>query len=308
MATGPLLPGFTAFADEVGDPGSPGGAARISGRVGGSGPPVVLLHGYPQSGAMWHAVATALARERTVVVPDLRGYGASLMREEAPGSAVEAMSFRSMAADVLAVMARRGHGRFDVVGHDRGARTAHRLALDSPAAVRSVALLDILPTLAVWAEMDGWLARRYFHWTFLIQGGGLPERLIGADPLAWLHHAFGALGGTAGMHPEALAEYDAAALRPSVVRAWCADYRAAAGVDLAHDRADLGRALDLPTLVLWGEHGVVGARTDPIATWRAWFPQAVGGAVPTGHFLAEERPDLVLEALGPHLAAADALG
>ncbi len=282
-----LLAGFTRFVEEV-----PG--ARIAGRRAGSGPPVLLLHGYPQTGAMWHAVATELARERTVVVPDLRGYGSSVCHDEQ-------MTFRAMAADQVAVMAALGFGAFDVVAHDRGARTAHRMALDHPGAVASLALLDILPTLAVWAEMDAWLARRYFHWTFLVQDGGLPERLIGADPLAWLHHALGALGGTDGMHPEAVAEYEAAARVASVVAAWCADYRAAAGEDLEHDRADAGRTLDLPTLVLWGDRGVVGVRTDPVRSWRTWFPAARGHAVEAGHFLAEEAPEAVLRAVRDHL-------
>ena len=284
-----LLPGFTPFAEDV-----PG--ARIVGRRAGSGPAVLLLHGYPQTGAMWHHLAPALARERTVVVPDLRGYGASTSHDQS-------MTFRSMAADQVAVMARLGLDRFDVVAHDRGARTAHRMALDHPDRVASVALLDILPTLDVWAEMDAWLASRYFHWTFLSQGGGLPERLVAAEPVAWLHHALGALGGTGGMHPDAVAEYEAAARHPSVSAAWCADYRAAAGEDLEHDRADEARTLPHPALVLWGERGVVGARTDPVRAWRAWFPAARGHAVDAGHFLAEEAPDAVLEAVREHLGA-----
>ncbi len=285
---GGLLAGFDDRVVEV-------GGASIRARSAGTGPAVLLLHGYPQTGAMWHAVGTALAAERTVVVPDLRGYGASLAHDAD-------LTFAAMAADQVAVMAELGHEVFDLVGHDRGARTAHRLALDHPGAVRSLALLDILPTLDVWAHFDAWLARRYFHWTFLAQPDGLPERLLAADPLGWLRHALGSLGGTAGMHPDAVLEYEVASLRRSVTDAWCADYRAAAGPDLADDRADLGRTLDVPTLVLWGERGVVGAQVDPVAAWRAWFPAAYGHAVPTGHFVAEERPDLVLAALGPHLA------
>lgn len=284
---GPLA-GFAPFTVDV-------EGATVAGRRAGSGAPVLLLHGYPQTGAMWDAVAPLLAERRTVVVPDLRGYGASRCHDDD-------LTFRAMARDQVRVMADFGFEAFDVVGHDRGARTAHRMALDHPGAVRSLALLDVLPTLAVWAEMDGWLARRYFHWTFLAQPGGLPERLIGADPIAWLHHALGSLGGTEGMGPEALAEYEAAARLPSVVRAWCEDYRAAAGVDLEHDRADQGRLLDHRTLVLWGERGVVGARSDPVASWRAWFPHAAGHSLTAGHFLAEEQPDGVLAALDRHLA------
>ena len=283
-----LLAGFDDRLVEV-------DGATIRVRCAGSGPPVLLLHGYPQTGAMWHTVGTALARQRTVVVPDLRGYGASLAHD---GD----LTFAAMAADQVVVMAGLGHELFDVVGHDRGARTAHRLALDHPDAVRSLALLDILPTLEVWAHFDAWLAQRYFHWTFLAQPDGLPERVLAADPVGWLRHALGSLGGTGGMHPDAVAEYEAAALRRSVTDAWCADYRAATGPDLEADRADLGRTLDVPTLVLWGERGVVGAQVDPVPVWARRFPAAYGHAVPTGHFLAEERPDLVLDALAGHLA------
>ena len=266
-------------------------------RSGGTGDPVVLLHGYPETGAMWHEAAVALAASRTVVVPDLRGYGASLALDGR-------MTFRSMAGDVVALMGDLGFDRFDVVGHDRGARTAHRLVLDHPEAVASLALLDILPTLEVWRHMDGWLARRYFHWPFLAQGGGLPERLVGSDPLAWLHHALGSLGGAGHLHPEAVEEYERAALRPGVVAAWCADYAAGAGIDCEHDEADEGRTLPHRTLVLWGTTGVVGAQVDPLATWRRWFPAATGESVPAGHFLVEERPDLVVPLLVGHLGVA----
>lgn len=291
-----VLPGFTPFTVEV-------DGATVRGRWSGAatGPVVLLLHGYPQTSAMWHHVAPALVEDGfTVVAPDLRGYGASQCHDGV-------MTFRAMASDQPGVLRGLGLdavGGVHVVGHDRGARTAHRLVLDHPGVARSVALLDILPTLAVWEEMDAWLARRYFHWTFLAQGGGLPERLIDAEPQVWLDHSLGALGGTGGMTPAALAEYAASARVPSVVHAWCEDYRAAAGADPDHDRADVGRTLDLPALVLWGEKGVVGARTDPVAAWRAWFPSAVGHAVPAGHFLAEERPDAVLAALREHLGPA----
>ncbi len=295
MSDGGLLAGFEDRRIEV-------DGATIRVRTAGAGAPLLLLHGYPQTGAMWHAVGSAfaggiaggIAGGRSVVVPDLRGYGASLAHDGDH-------TFAAMAADQVAVMRELGHTAFDVVGHDRGARTAHRLALDHPAAVRSLALLDILPTLEVWERFDAWLAQRYFHWTFLAQPGGLPERLLAADPLDWLRHALGSLGGTEGMHPDAVAEYEAAASRRSVTDAWCADYRAAATDDLVADRSDVGRTLDVATLVLWGERGVVGAQVDPVAAWRAWFPAAYGHAVPAGHFLAEERPDLVIAALATHL-------
>ena len=286
-----LFAGFTVAEHAV-----EGADLRV--RVGGSGPALLLLHGYPQTGAMWHPVATALAEAHRVVVPDLRGYGASRVHDGDH-------TFRAMARDQVQLMAALGHDRFDVVGHDRGARTAHRLALDHPDAVRSVALLDVLPTLAVWENYDAWLARRYFHWTFLAQDGGLPERLISARPLDWLHHALGALGGSDYMHAAAVAAYEEAALDPAVVAGWCADYAAGAGADLDHDRADLGRGLPHRSLLLWGEDGVVGAQVDPLAAWRPWFPRVVGRGVPTGHFLVEEEPALVLDLLREHLAADD---
>jgi haloacetate dehalogenase len=168
-----------------------------------------------------------------------------------------------------------------------------------------VALLDILPTLDVWRLMNDWLARRYYHWLFLAQGGGLPQRLIGDDPLFFLHWSLGGLSGsTDTFDPRALAEYERAAKRPEVIEAWCGDYRSAAGPDLDHDRADLGRTVDVPALVLWGSRGVVGARADPVALWQRHFPRVTGKALEAGHFLAEQIPDQVLAAVEPHLAAA----
>jgi haloacetate dehalogenase len=284
-----LFPGFTTL-----DRSLPGGGS-VHARAGGEGPAVLLLHGWPQTHAMWHPIAPALAREHTVVLPDLRGYG----RSTAPEGD---LTFRAMAADVHALMTGLGHERYHVVGHDRGARVTHRLAFDQPGAVRSVALLDILPTLDVWRLMDDWLMRRYFHWGFLVQPGGLPEHLIDQDPDYFLHRVLTTLAGTPGLFdPDAMADYERAARRPEVVAAWCGDYRAAAGPDLEHDRADAGRTLDVPALVLWGERGVVGAREDPLAVWRRHFPRAAGGPLPAGHFLAEERPDQVLAALRTHL-------
>ena len=270
--------------------------ATIHAQISGSGPPLLLLHGYPQTHAMWHAIAPDLARDRTVVVADLRGYGASVAHEKN-------FTFRAMAADQIALMAALGHSRFDVIAHDRGARTAHRMALDTPEALRSVALLDILPTLDVWRTMDAWLAQKYYHWTFLSQPGGMPQRLIGADPVGYLHSALAGLSGALDLfHPAALAAYEAAARNPDVVAAWCGDYTAATGPDLDHDRADLGRTLDCPCLVLWGKKGAVAHHVDPLQAWRVWFPRATGAAVEAGHFLAEERPAEVLTLLKAHLS------
>lgn len=282
------------FADfdrvEVALPG-----ATIHARIGGRGDPLLLLHGYPQTHAMWHAIANDLARDYRVILADLRGYGDSLCHD---GD----FTFRAMARDQVALMGHLGHPRFKVVAHDRGARTAHRMVLDHPDAVRSVALLDILPTLDVWRTMDAWLAQRYYHWTFLAQPGGLPQRLIGADPVFFLRSVLTGLAGSAdGFDPAALAEYERAATKPGVVDAWCGDYRAAATTDLDHDRADLGRTSDIPCLILWGGRGVVAHHVDPLQAWRAWFPKARGQAIDASHFLVEERPAEVLAALASHL-------
>ncbi|PID35748.1 MAG: alpha/beta hydrolase [Rhodobacterales bacterium] len=270
--------------------------ATIHARIGGEGVPLLLLHGYPQTHVMWHGVAEELARSYRVVAPDLRGYGASMVKRGG-------FSFREMAQDMVSLMRQLGHERFHIISHDRGARTAHRLALDHPEAVLSVALLDILPTLDVWRCMDDWLAQRYYHWTFLSQPGEMPRRLINSDPVLFLHSALLGLSGSKELFdPRALAEYERAARNPDVVAAWCGDYTAAAGIDLEHDRENLGETRSVPCLVLWGSRGVVGHHVDPVEAWRVWFPDAVGHAVEAGHFLVEERPEEVLDALLGHLA------
>lgn len=272
--------------------------ARIHARIGGDGEPLLLLHGYPQTHVMWHVIAEELARSYRVIVADLRGYGDSVAQD---GN----FTFRAMAQDQVDLMRHLGYFRFHVAAHDRGARTAHRMALDHPEAVRSVALLDILPTLDVWRTMDDWLARRYYHWTFLSQPGDMPHRLVNSDPVLFLHSALIGLSGKKEIFArEAMAEYERAARNPEVVAAWCGDYSAAATTDLEHDREDLGRTSPIPCLVLWGNKGVVARHLDPVAAWRAWFPAAVGRALDAGHFLVEERPAEVLEALVGHLKQA----
>lgn len=270
----------------------------VHARVGGDGPPVLLLHGFPQTHAMWHHLAPVLAEEFTVVAADLRGYGRSR-------TSSEDYTFRAMAAEQVEVMRALGHDRFSVVGHDRGARTAHRMAMDFPGTVRSVALLDILPTLDVWRSMDAWLVQRYYHWAFLAQGGGLPQTLINHDPVYFVRRTLQGLSGTeVPFDPAAVAEYEAAARDPDVVDAWCRDYRAAAGPDVEIDEADEHEERDVPTLVLWGSKGRVGAREDPLELWRRPFPRAGGFAVAAGHFLAEEQPEEVDAAVLAHLRAA----
>ncbi|MFE3837476.1 alpha/beta hydrolase [Pseudogemmobacter sonorensis] len=272
--------------------------ATIRARVGGRGDPLLLLHGYPQTHAMWHVIAEDLARSHRVVVADLRGYGDSIARDDD-------FTFRAMARDQVALMRHLGHPNFHVIAHDRGARTTHRMVLDHPDAVRSAALIDILPTLDVWRTMDDWLARRYYHWLFLAQPGEMPQRLINGDPVGFLHSALIGLSGAKELFAAgALAEYERAARNPAVVAAWCGDYTAAASTDLEHDRADLGRTSDIPCLILWGNRGVVAHHLDPLDAWRKWFPRAEGHGVDAGHFLVEERPAEVLLSLRRHLGCA----
>ncbi|MEL4505903.1 alpha/beta hydrolase [Luteococcus sp. H138] len=269
---------------------------RLHALAGGQGRPVLLLHGYPQTHEMWHAQARCLAEGHRVIAPDLRGYGQSV-------STCDDFSFRAMAEDMVELMATLGHESFDVIGHDRGARVAHRMALDHDQVVRSLALLDILPTLDVWRQMDAGLGLRYYHWLFLAQGGRLPETLINARPLFYLEHALRGLGGSRVTFDEAaLASYRRAAENPSVVEAWCKDYQSAATVDRDHDLADQGRTSEVPTLVLWGEEGTVPLYEDPLPLWQAWFPSATGTGLPGGHFIAEECPDQVTARLIDHLA------
>ncbi|WP_206518079.1 alpha/beta hydrolase [Rhodococcus sp. X156] len=277
-----LFPDFATDHLDTGD-------ATIAVRHAGSGPPVLLLHGFPQTSAMWHQVAPALAREHTVVVPDLRGYGSS--SKPAASDDHAAHSFRAMAADQVAVMRALGHDRFAVVGHDRGARVTHRMALDHPERVERLAVLDIVPTVHVLATADLTLAQRYYHWFFLSRPEPLPETLIGGDPVFFLHANLGALGGSLDDYDaEALAEYERCARDPGTVRGWCEDYRAALSIDAAHDRADADRLLTQPLLALWGARGAVAELYDPLAVWRGYGSDVRGQAVDAGHFLVEQRP------------------
>lgn len=278
---------------------------RIHVRVGGQGPPVLLLHGYPQTGAMWHAVAPALAERHTVVVPDLRGYGDSAAP---PGGADHtAYSKRAMAADQVGVMRALGHDRFAVVGHDRGARVAHRMCLDHPEAVARAAVLDIAPTRHVLREVDLLVARAYEHWFFLGQEGDLPERLITPQAETYLRSKLAAWStDPAGFTPEAVAEY-ARCFDAATVHASCEDYRAGLTCDLAHDDEswESGSRVACPLLVLWGGRGLVGRAYDVLDTWRSYAasPDLVRGhPLDCGHFLPEERPAETSSALLQWLA------
>jgi haloacetate dehalogenase len=269
---------------------------RLRVRVGGSGAPLLLLHGHPQTHAMWHRVAPALARQRRVVAMDLRGRGDS----SRPGASADhaAYSKRAMAADALAVMRALGCERFDVCAHDRGARVAHRLALDHPHAVARLMLLDIAPTLAMYEGTTEAFARAYWHWFFLIQPAPTPERAIEVDPAAWVREGMGARhAGLGPFAPEALAEYERCFSMAGSATAACEDYRASATIDLEHDRADraAGRRVGAPVRVLWGAHGTVGRCFDVLALWREAAHDVSGRALDCGHYIAEEQPAALLD-------------
>jgi haloacetate dehalogenase len=275
---------------------------RLNARIGGTGEPLLLLHGHPQTHAMWHRVAPALAQQFTVVMMDLRGYGDSA--RPPPGRDSANYSKREMAHDAIAVMRSRGFDRFKVLAHDRGARVAHRLAADHPQAVDRMMLLDIAPTLAMYERTNEAFARAYWHWFFLIQPPPLPEALIESDPVRYLRSVMGrGHAGLSAFAPEAFAEYERCAAIAGSAQAMCADYRASAGVDLVHDREDIaaGRKITQPLRVLWGAQGVVGACFDVPALWRERAAQVTGAAFECGHYVAEEAPDALLREAIPFL-------
>ncbi len=281
------------------------GETTICARIGGSGPPLLLLHGFPQSHVMWHAIAPRLARRWTVVCADLRGYGDSGKPPGDPDHAAYAK--RTMAADMATLMQRLGFARFQVGAHDRGARVAHRLALDHAERVERLALLDIVPTRTLFAATDMALAMGYYHWFFLAQPAPLPEDLINAAPIAYLRAKLARWGSATDAFPPAVrAEYERCIQDPATVHAMCEDYRAAASVDLVHDRADEHLRLECPLLVMWGEQGLMHRHFDVPATWRVKHarPDEVQAAsVPCGHYLAEEAPDAVVAAFLGFFAA-----
>lgn len=286
-----LFEGFTLDLIELSQ-------GRIRLRRGGSGPPLLLLHGNPQSHLMWHKVAPALARRFTVICPDLRGYGGSHKPPATPDHAPYAK--RAMAAEMAELMSRLGHERFRVGSHDRGARVAHRLALDHPDRVEKLAVLDILPTLEHFERTDMAFAMAYYHWLWFAQPHPFPEELINVAPETWFFaQTSREPKGRDFFHPEALADYLAAARNPDAIRGMCEDYRAAATIDLDHDRASraAGEKVRCPMLVLWGAKGKIGRMYDFLAIWRSYCAAAVsGGPVPSGHYIAEEAPDETLAA------------
>ncbi len=290
-----LFPGFDARRIRT-------SGAEINVVVGGSGPPILLLHGYPQTHVMWHKIASQLAQRYTVVCSDLRGYGDSSKPDG--GENHVAYSKRAMAADQVEVMRALGFLHFRLAGHDRGARVAHRLCLDHPAAVERVAVLDISPTRIMYAKTDQAFATAYYHWFFLIQPFDLPERLIGTDPVYYLQRKIGAGSGSAAhFDARALAEYERCFSDPATIHATCEDYRAAATIDLAHDAADADKRVTCPLLALWGEKGVVHRLFNPIDDWGSVATTVRGKALPSGHFLAEEAPEETLAELAAFLGA-----
>jgi len=272
------------------------GGIEIAAWIGGSGPPLLLLHGYPQTHLMWHPVAARLAERFTVVCSDLRGYGDS---SKPPGDK-DHLTYckRTSARDQVELMAALGFQRFALVGHDRGARVGHRLALDHGDRLTRLAVLDIVPTRDVFRLTDQATATAYYHWFFLIQSDGLPEHLIGLDPDYYLADKLKRWSRVAdAFHSEAVAEYQQHFRDPAMIHATCEDYRAGASIDLEHDEADLDQRIECPLLVLWGGRGFVGQRYDVLDLWRQRATDVSGQPLDCGHFLVEEAPEATLAAL-----------
>jgi len=270
--------------------------ATINLVAGGKGPAVLLLHGYPETHAMWHKVAPALAREYSVVCPDLRGYGASSKPKGLPDHSN--YSKRAMALDMVEVMAALGHDEFHVVGHDRGGRVGHRLARDHGKRVRTLTVLDISPTLKMYESTNMQFARAYYHWFFLIQETPIPERMLaGLGPFYIFKRLGRGKSGLKHFDKAAMAEYQRAFKDPRTIHATCEDYRAAATIDLFHDKADLSKKIEMPLLAIWGRQGVVQALFDPIEDWREVATNVHGRALQCGHFIPEEKPKELLAEL-----------
>lgn len=299
---------MTQFFDGFSERSLPGARADVSifARVGGEGPPLLLLHGFPQTHVAWRHVAPRLARDHTVVVADLRGYGQSSAPEDDAGH--ETYAKRSMAADMVAAMADLGFRRFSVAGHDRGGRVAYRLALDTPEAVERLVAVEMAPTAHYWRNFGAAMALKAYHWTFLAQPAPLPERLIASDPqfyLDWTLRSWTADKTLDVFADGALDAYRGAFAQAERIAACCADYRAGAGPDRAHDEADLaaGRTIAAPTLLIAGTRGFPAASGDPARHWRDLAPDLSTVSVDCGHFPAEETPDAVVAAISDFLKA-----
>ncbi len=283
------------------------GEVSLRVRTGGSGPPLLLLHGYPETHFAWGLVAGELAGDFTVVAPDLRGYGDSSKPPAVPGH--ESYGKRAMAQDCIGLMRQLGFDRFDVAGHDRGGRVAYRMALDAPEVVNRLTVMDVIPTGEVWARADARLALGYWHWAFLAQPHPIPERLIAADPEFFFFDA--EFGGAIRRFPAAaVADYARCARDPAAIEAMCEDYRAGATCDRRDDDEDraAGRRITCPTQVLWAGRGALESWYDTLAVWRGWADDVSGRALDCGHFLIEERPQEVLAALRDFHVASRAPG
>ncbi len=296
MSINTLLADFESLTFEV-------NGIEVAGHVGGSGSPLLLLHGHPQTRAIWHKVAPELMKHHTLVMTDLRGYGDSSKPQGTPDHSN--YSKRVMAQDQVEVMKQLGFDRFDILAHDRGARVAHRLAMDHADSVSRLIMLDIAPTLAMYEKANNVFARAYWHWFFLIQPSPMPERLIEADPAAYIRDLMGRRSaGLTPFDPLALAEYMRCIALPGAAHGMCEDYRAAAGIDLIHDREDIaaGKKLVMPTMVLWGEEGVIHQCFKPLQEWQAIAKDVVGEPVPCGHYISEEAPEILLQKIIPFLS------
>jgi haloacetate dehalogenase len=268
--------------------------AEIFARIGGEGPPLFLLHGYPQTHVMWHRAAPKLAERFRVILCDLRGYGQSSVPPTVPDHFT--YSKRAMAGDVIDIADQLGLASFLLCGHDRGGRVAYRMALDHPGRVERLVTLDIVPTYNMWHLLTRDLALKSLHWSFLAQPYPWPEEMIGRDPAGWLDHKLALWGGTGDLSffaPEALARYRAFFSEPARLHATCEDYRAGAGYDLAADEADraAGRRIACPTAVFWGDRGIPSTTASPLAIWQEWCERVEGRSINSGHFPAEEAPD-----------------
>ena len=296
-----LFPGFDArTVNTIG--------ADIFLRVGGSGPPLLLLHGYPQTHAMYHKIAGALSHDFTVVVPDLRGYGAS----SCPPSDADNFTYskRAMGQDMVRVMEELGFTLFSVVGHDRGGRVAYRMALDYPERIRRLAVLDIVPTHAMWHSFSVQLAMRVYHWLFLAQPAPLPEMLISRSPVEFQDYTISSWTKTqdlSAFDPDALTHYRTFFSDPQHIAATCNDYRSGQTYDLYADEADFEaeKKITCPLLAVWGDAGIPGETEGPLDVWKQWATDVVGMAIDSGHFVAEENPEATLLALIPFLNAKD---
>ena len=285
---------FPGFEQKLITVSSDDGPMEIACQVGGSGPALLLLHGFPQTKAIWHQVAPALAKYYTVVAADLRGYGASSKPHGKPDHST--YSKRAMAADQVALMKALGHEQFFLLGHDRGGRVSQRMAMDHPGSIKKLMVLDISPTLCMYENTTMEFAKGYWHWFFLIQPEPVPETMIGANPEYWLKNHMGRHAGTGIFSTDRWSEYLSGASNPQSMHAMCEDYRAAATIDLVHDREDrdLGKKLHMPLRVLWGEHGLVNKCFKPLEDWKRVANEVEGKAVPCGHYIPEELPELVV--------------